>query len=83
MERRFAECGLELHPEKTKVVYRKDRDRTGDHPVTSFDVLGYTFRARRSKNWKGKYFVNFSPGREWEGHESHSPRSAGMEAAVS
>lgn len=61
LERRFAECGLELHPEKTKVVYCKDGDRTGEHPVTSFDFLGYTFRARRSKNWKGKYFVNFSP----------------------
>ncbi len=61
LARRFAECGLELHPEKTKVVYCKDDDRTGEHPVTSFDFLGYTFRARRSKNWKGKYFVNFSP----------------------
>lgn len=61
LERRFAECGLELHPEKTKAVYCKDGGRTGDHPVTSFGFLGYTFRARRSKNWKGKYFVNFSP----------------------
>ena len=26
-----------------------------------FDFLGYTFRARRSKNRWGKYFVNFSP----------------------
>ncbi len=61
LERRLAQCGLELHPEKTKVVYCKDGDRTGEYPVTSFDFLGYTFRARRSKNWKGKYFVNFSP----------------------
>ena len=61
LQRRLAYCGLELHPEKTRVVYCKDGDRTGEHPVTSFDFLGYTFRARRSKNWKGKYFVNFSP----------------------
>ena len=61
LQRRLAQCGLELHPEKTRVVYCKDGDRTGEHPVTSFDFLGYTFRARRSKNWKGKYFVNFSP----------------------
>ncbi len=61
LERRLAHCGLELHPEKTKVVYCKDGDRTGEYPVASFDFLGYTFRARRSKNWKGKYFVNFSP----------------------
>ena len=31
-------------------------------PDEKFDFLGYTFRARRSKNRWGKYFVNFSPG---------------------
>ena len=61
VQRRLAECGLELHPEKTKVVYCKDGDRTGTHPVTTFEFLGYAFQPRRSKNWKGEYFVNFSP----------------------
>ena len=32
LERRFAECGLTLHPEKTKIVYCKDDDRRGDYP---------------------------------------------------
>jgi len=58
---RFSECGLELHPEKTKIVYCKDDDRRGNYPNESFDFLGYTFRARRSKNRWGEYFVNFSP----------------------
>ena len=62
LERRFAECGLKLHPSKTKIVYCKDGDRRGCHPNESFDYLGYTFRPRRSKNRWGKYFVNFSPG---------------------
>ena len=62
LERRFAECGLELHPTKTKIVYCKDDDRRGHYPNEKFDYLGYTFRARRSKNRWGKYFVNFSPG---------------------
>ncbi|MGH8625191.1 MAG: group II intron reverse transcriptase/maturase [Gammaproteobacteria bacterium] len=62
LERRFADCGLELHPEKTKIVYCKDEDRRGQYPNETFDFLGYTFRARRSKNRWGKYFVNFSPG---------------------
>jgi RNA-directed DNA polymerase len=62
LERRFAECGLELHPTKTKIVYCKDDDRRGTYPNEKFDYLGYTFRARRSKNRWGKYFVNFSPG---------------------
>lgn len=62
LERRFAACGLELHPTKTKIVYCKDDDRRGTYPHEKFDYLGYTFRARRSKNRWGKYFVNFSPG---------------------
>jgi group II intron reverse transcriptase/maturase len=58
---RLKEVGLELHPEKTKIVYCKDDDRRGDYPCISFDFLGYTFRPRRSKNRWGKYFINFSP----------------------
>ncbi len=58
---RLSECGLELHPEKTKIVYCKDDDRREKYPVTKFDFLGYTFRCRRSKNRRGKYFVNFCP----------------------
>jgi RNA-directed DNA polymerase len=61
LERRFAECRLELHPEKTKIVYCKDDDRRLEYPCTSFDFLGYTFRPRRSKNRWGNYFINFSP----------------------
>lgn len=59
--KRFSECGLELHPEKTKIVYCKDDDRKENYPVTKFDFLGYTYRSRRSKNRWGKYFVNFLP----------------------
>lgn len=58
---RLQECRLELHPEKTKVVYCKDDDRRGDYPNEKFDFLGYTYRPRRSKNRHGKYFINFSP----------------------
>ena len=61
LTRRFAECGLELHREKTKIVYCQDSDRRGTFPATSFDFLGYTFRPRRSKNKWGKFFVSFSP----------------------
>ncbi len=58
---RLEECRLELHPEKTKIVYCKDDDRRGTYPNEKFDFLGYTFRPRRSKNRKGKHFINFSP----------------------
>jgi RNA-directed DNA polymerase len=58
---RLAQVGLELHPDKTRVVYCKDDDRRGDHEVTSFTFLGYTFRPRLAKNKWGKAFVNFLP----------------------
>ena len=58
---RLKACGLELHPEKTKIVYCKDEDRKGDYEIQKFNFLGYTFRPRRSKNKFGKFFVNFTP----------------------
>jgi RNA-directed DNA polymerase len=61
LERRFAECHLELHPQKTRVVYCKDDDRRGNYPEHSFDFLGHTFRPRRSKNRWGKFFISFTP----------------------
>jgi RNA-directed DNA polymerase len=61
IERRFAECGLELHLQKTRVVYCKDDDRRRDYPEQKFDFLGYTFRPRRAKNRRGTFFVGFNP----------------------
>jgi RNA-directed DNA polymerase len=58
---RFAECSLALHPTKTRIISCKDDERPGASEHTTFDFLGSTFRARRSKNRWGKYFVNFSP----------------------
>ena len=58
---RMEECGLELHPDKTRIIYCKDDDRKGEYPDTKFDFLGYTFRPRRSKNRYNKYFINFTP----------------------
>ncbi|MCP4385409.1 MAG: group II intron reverse transcriptase/maturase [Hyphomicrobiales bacterium] len=61
LERRFAECGLTLHPEKTKIVYCKDEERRGDYPTQKFDFLGYTFRPRLARRRGGKIGVSFSP----------------------
>lgn len=57
---RFETVGLELHPEKTKVVFCKDANRTGNSEHTSFVFLGYAFRGRLVKGQRG-YFVSFSP----------------------
>ena len=61
LEQRMKEVGLELHPEKTKIVYCKDADRTQTYSNIQFDFLGFTFRPRKSKNKYGKYFINFTP----------------------
>ena len=61
LEQRMEEVGLELHPEKTKIVYCKDADRTQTYSNIQFDFLGFTFRPRKSKNKYGKYFINFTP----------------------
>ena len=45
----------------SKVSYCKDKNRKEEHPTTSFDFLGFTFRPRLTKTRDGKFFVNFSP----------------------
>jgi RNA-directed DNA polymerase len=61
IERRFAECGLQLNLQKTKIVYCKDVYRRGDYPEQKFDFLGYTFRPRRAKSRWGRFLVTFTP----------------------
>ncbi len=57
---RLGSVGLELHPDKTKVVYCKDTNRRGESEHTSFDFLGYTFRGRLVRGRYG-FFVSFTP----------------------
>ncbi len=62
LEQRFRDCGLMLHPEKTRIAYCKSSEnRRDDYPIVSFDFLGYTFKPRLSKTRLGKFFVTFSP----------------------
>ena len=62
LKARFEACGLELHPDKTKIIYCKDSNRRGEYSINQFDFLGYTFRQRVVKNDKlNKTFVSFSP----------------------
>lgn len=58
---RLVQCGLELHPEKTRIVYCQDDDRRVEYPNTRFDFLGYTFRKRSSRTRWNKLFVSFTP----------------------
>ena len=61
IEGRLAECQLELHPKKTKIVYCKDHNRRGNYPNEKFDFLGFTFRARTAVGRNGIFFVSFLP----------------------
>ena len=62
LKQRFNECGLELHPDKTKIVYCKDGKRKEQYPNTEFDFLGYRFSQQLVKSRKNnKFFMNFGP----------------------
>jgi RNA-directed DNA polymerase len=62
LETRLRECGLELHPGKTRIVYCQDINRQGKYPTVQFTFLGYTFRPRKAVDKYGRVYVNFSPG---------------------
>jgi RNA-directed DNA polymerase len=59
---RLRECGLELHPEKTRIVYCQDVNRKAEYPTVQFTFLGYTFQPRKAVDKYGRVYVNFSPG---------------------
>ena len=60
---RMTQCKLELHPEKTKIVYcnRKGRRKKSKADVRQFDFLGYTFRSRKVLTKTGEIIFGFSP----------------------
>ena len=62
LQERFKECGLELHPDKTKIVYCKDDNRRGNYPQTKIEFLGYRFCRRILFNRQTKTtFFGFAP----------------------
>jgi group II intron reverse transcriptase/maturase len=58
---RMGECKLELHPDKTRIVYCKDDRRNGKHDKVSFDFLGYTFKPRDAVDRRGRRFTGYLP----------------------
>ena len=61
LEERFGQCGLRLHPVKTKIVdCRRDKSsRESEHQ--EFDFLGHTFRKRKARSKTGDYFTSYLP----------------------
>lgn len=59
---RLEECGLRLHPGKTKIVYCKNSNRKGDHKTVSFDFLGFRFKPKKARNRQtGEIFTGYGP----------------------
>ena len=55
---RLGQCGLELHPEKTRIVYCQDVNRKAAYPVVQFTFLGYTFRPRKAVDKYGRFYAS-------------------------
>jgi group II intron reverse transcriptase/maturase len=56
---RFAQFGLELHPDKTRLIEfgrfaARNRERRGDRKPDTFDFLGFTHICARTKNGRFK-----------------------------
>ena len=63
LQTRFASCGLEIHPDKTKIVYCNNSRYKIKYDNKKFDFLGYTFRDRWIQNPETKVmFLGFNPG---------------------
>lgn len=58
---RLRECKLELHPEKTKIVYCRGGYAHGKYKNEKFDFLGYRFQARSMRDREGRIRSIFYP----------------------
>ena len=58
---RMSEVGLQLHPDKTRIVYCRDGKRRGGFNTTEFTFLGFTFQARAARDRHGRNFTSFLP----------------------
>jgi RNA-directed DNA polymerase len=61
IDERLKECMLEMHPEKSGIVYCKDSNRRKKYHKTGFTFLGYEFRPRIAKGRDGRIWTSFLP----------------------
>jgi RNA-directed DNA polymerase len=61
IDTRLKACKLEMHPEKSGVVYCKDARRREDYPRIQFAFLGYTFRPRGARDRCGGLWTGYLP----------------------
>jgi len=61
IRKQLSAWGLELHPDKTKIVHCRKGGEPKKGVNEEFDFLGFTFRRRSSRNQKGQLFMGFLP----------------------
>lgn len=61
IQKRLERCRLQMHPEKSRIVYCKDSKRRLDYPNKSFEFLGYSFRPRKIRRKDGSIATSFTP----------------------
>jgi group II intron reverse transcriptase/maturase len=60
--RRLADVGLQLHPDKTRVVFCENSRRRRDYEQVTFTFCGYAFRPRKVYDKKsGQAYTRFLP----------------------
>jgi group II intron reverse transcriptase/maturase len=60
IKKRMKACRLNLHPDKTKIVYCKQSNRRGKNVNNRFDFLGFEFRPDSVETQKGKLWLGYS-----------------------
>ena len=59
---RLDACRLQMHPDKSKIIYCQDSNRIEDPDVAiQFTFLGFAFRPRQAKSRQGVRFTSFLP----------------------
>ena len=62
IRKRLRACHLELHPQKTKIVYCLNGQHKANEASICFDFLGFTFQPRSAQSPHGNIFVGYLPG---------------------
>lgn len=68
-----AQVGLELNPDKTRIVYCMDANPTGSAEHEQCAFLGCTFRPRLVKSRRGRYSVGVPARREQPRRQAGMP----------
>lgn len=59
IKERMAKCRLQLHEQKTKIVFCKKYKKRSTHKTVKFDFLGYSFQPRATAMKTGQMFLGY------------------------